>query len=43
MTFSEAFWIINLAIGVGAYIFLVEHECGTAWETFISLGASRPS
>ena len=43
MAFSEAYAVINLALVVGAYIFLVEHECGTAWETLISLGASCPA
>ena len=43
MTFTEAFWVINLTLIVGVPIFSVEYDCGTAWETLISLGASCPT
>ena len=43
MTFTEAFWVINLTLIVGAMIFSVEYDCGTAGETLISLGASCPT
>jgi len=43
MGFSEAYWTIQLTLIVGVMIFSVENECGTAWETLISLGASCPT
>ena len=32
MTFSEAYWTIQLAFIVGAMIFTIENDCGTVWE-----------
>ena len=43
MTFSEAYWTVQLVFAVGVMIFSVENDCGTAWETVISLGASCPA
>ena len=43
MTFTEAFWGVQLVLIVGAMIFSVENDCGTVWETLISLGASCPT
>ena len=43
MTFAEAFWTVQLVLIVGAMIFTVENDCGTVWETVISLGASCPA
>ena len=43
MTFTEAFWVINLTLIVGFMIFSVENDCGTVWETVTTLGASCPT
>ena len=43
MTFSEAYAIINLTLIVGFMIFTIEYDCGTAWETLTTLGASCPA
>lgn len=43
MTFSEAYWTVQLAFIVGAMIFTIEYDCGTAWETVTTLGASCPT
>ena len=43
MGFFESYAIINLTLIVGVMIFSVEYECGTAWETIITLGALCPT
>ena len=43
MAFSESYAVINLALIVGFMIFSVENDCGTVWETLITLGASCPT
>lgn len=43
MTFTEAFWTVQLVLIVGAMIFTVENDGGTVWETVTTLGASCPT
>ena len=43
MTFAEAFWTVQLVLVVGAAIFSVDYDCGTAWEAITTLGASCPT
>ena len=43
MTCSEAHWTVQMVLVVGVMIFSVENDCGTAWETVTTLGASCPT